>query len=210
MSTFGQMRTRIREELNRGTDYDAVINRCIASAVVFYRGRRFAFSTVRATTAVVDGIEYYSLPDDFVEVDHIRVEDGQDFDPMREVTFDWIDDHRRSPDYESRPEKFAIQNRELRVWPVPDQSYTLLMSYHRDWPELSASASDGVSIALTDEGEELIRLHAEADILETYIQGEDAFRKADRLRVREGQIYREMKRLANRQQSTGRIMPYGP
>lgn len=208
MSTFGTMRSRIRDELDRGTDYDSVINRSIASAVVFYRGRRFAFSTARATTMLLPDIEYYALPTDFIEVDHLRVDEDDERIPCDEVTYDWIEDHFRSTDYRSRPCKYAIQNRELRVWPVPDMSYSVTMSYHRDWPELSASASDDVAVAFTGEGEELIRTHAKVDILENYIQGEDAFAKAARLRGREQEMYREMKRLANRQQSSGRIMPW--
>jgi hypothetical protein len=207
MSTFATMRARIREELNRGSSYDSVINRAIDSAIVYYR--RFAFNSTRSTTNAVAGVEYYVLPTDFIEADHMRLEESSsDWDPMIEVTYDWIEDHRRNADYRSRPQKYAIQNQELRVWPVPDQSYTFRMTYHSALTEVSASASDAATNAWMTDAEELIRLHAEADILETYIGGPDQAAKAQVLRAREQMIYGELKRLANRQQSTGRITPW--
>src|SRR5688572_14464761 len=120
MSTFGALRTRIRDEIDRGSDYDSVINRAIASAVVFYRGRRFAFSTARATSTLLPDIEYYNLPLDFIEVDHLRLDHDDERVPFDEVTFGEIEDDYRTTGYRSRPSRFAVQNRELRVHPVPD------------------------------------------------------------------------------------------
>lgn len=209
IQTLARMVERCREEINRGTDYDARIKQAIHDAIEFYKGRRFTFNTRRCFTTTSPGIEYYGLPTDFIEMDHLRVEYASDWwDPMEEVGFRWIEEHRSNAAYRSTPEKCGIQNAELRIWPVPDQTYTLMMSFQYHLPEVSVSASDAASNAWTAEAEEMIRCHAKADIWLNYIRGEESVAEAGTARLQENLRYRELKRRANRQQSSGRITPW--
>ena len=209
IQTLGRMVERIREEINRGTDYDARIKQAIHDAIEFYKGRRFTFNTRRCITTTTPGIEYYGLPTDFIEMDHLRVEYASDWwDPMEEVGYRWIEEHRTNAQYRSTPEKCGIQNQELRIWLVPDQTYTLMMSFHYHLPEVSTSASDLATNSWTGEAEEMIRCHAKADVWVNYIRGEEATVEAGLAATQETRRYKELKRIANRQQSSGRIVPW--
>lgn len=206
MSTFGNMVSRIRSDLDRGSDFDSRIKQAIEDAIKFYRARRLGFNMKRATTSTVSSTEFYALPLDFLEVDTLRLlEDSSYYNRMEEVTFAWLDDVSVNQTHTSTPKKFAVQNRELRLYPIPDTAYTLQMSFLYDLAGVSASASDAATNAWMTEGEELIRLHATADLLENYIGGQESMLAAQVLQNRENRVYGELKRRANREQSTGRI-----
>jgi hypothetical protein len=70
---------------------------------------------------------------------------------------------------------------------------------------ISLSSSDSTSSNWLEEGYELIKTHAMVEVLENYIDGPDAYAKADRLRLREALVENELKRRANREQSSGRV-----
>lgn len=206
MSTLGTMVGRIRTDLNRGADHDDRIKLAIEDAIKFYRARRLGFNMKRATSSTTAGQEYYGLPADFLEVDSLRLlETSNYYERLTEVTFAWIDDHNNYQDFRTTPEKFAIQNRELRLYPIPDDGYTIQMSYMYDLTNVSASASDGATNAWLTEGEQLIRQHATADLLENYIGGQESLLQAQVHQQRASQALRELKRRAEREQTTGRI-----
>jgi hypothetical protein len=80
------------------------------------------------------------------------------------------------------------------------------ISYLFDLTDISISTSDSLTTnAWFDEGYDVIRLHAMVEVLEMYIDGDEALQKADRLRAREQEAERELKRRANREQSSGNI-----
>jgi hypothetical protein len=200
---------RIRSDLDRNTTADDRIKQAIEDAIEFYRARRLGFNQKRATTNTAAGQEFYSLPTDFLEADALRIEEQANYyEPLAEVTFDWIDEHNGRVDHYSVPAKFAVQNRELRLFPIPDGTYELQLSYLYDLGGVSASASDGASNAWTDEAEQLVRLHAQADVLELYIGGQESVVAAQLLRGKAAAVYNELKRRANREQSTGRLRPW--
>ncbi len=210
MSDFGTMVTRIRDEINRGTVYDSAIKREIESAIGHYEPRRFHFNIRRATTDTTAGQEYYAMPTDFVEVDMIRLlySSGNFTDPLIETTYAWIERNRTNQNYRSEPEKFAMQGNDLRLWPVPDAAYTLTMTYLVRFPEVSASASDAASNSWMTDAEELIRTRARIKVLKNVVRGPEAVAEANDLLPDLRTTYRELKRRANRQQSSGRIVPW--
>lgn len=210
MSTLASMVARIRTDLNRGSSFDARIKQAIEDAIKFYRARRFGFNMKRATTATTQGDEFYALPDDFLEVDSLRLQEASNYyERLEEVAFTWMDDHNPYQDFQSVPSKFAVQNRELRLYPIPDASYAMQMSYLYDLGGVSASASDSATNAWLTEGAELIRTHATIDLLENYIGGQESYQQAQALLPRELRVYGELKRRAEREQTSGRIQPWG-
>jgi len=211
MPTYGQLQTRLRDDLNRGASFNPRIRQAIVDAIAFYESRRFTFNTKRAEASLTADAEYVTLPTDFIEVDYLRLTDTNSYDPLREVTYYWIEQNRRSTSHRSRPENYAVQNKELRLFPVSDGAYTLTISYIYELSEISQSASDGATNAWTNDAEELIRLHAMSDLLRTRIRGPEAIMEADNLDRRGGKIdrvYRTLRRRANRQESTGRLEPW--
>lgn len=167
MSDFRTIRNRILDELDRD-DLSAQAELAIKSAVEFYSPRRFWFNEARATASTVADQEYYPLPDDFVAEDVLTISVNDTVYPLRRVSNEQIDDWTMSTSVNTgRPQEYALQGTELRLYPVPDDSYTLTMSYQKRLTELAA---EGDSNAWTTDAEELIRRRAEGDLCLSVLQ----------------------------------------
>jgi hypothetical protein len=208
MTGFATFVIDVREDLNRGTAYDARIKKAIEKAIVFYRARRYGFN--QKTKIFTASAEFTSLTANWLEMDAIYIDTASGIQTLVETNFHQLHEasNGRTSTFTSRPCKFAIQNRLLRFDFPPDQTYSVHMSYLYDLKEISICASDSSSNAWTNEGYELIKTHATVDLLENYIDGPDAQGKALILRQREVLIEKEMKRLANRQQGSGQVTPW--
>lgn len=204
MPTLGAAIAAIRGDLNRSTDFDSRIQEAIANAIKFYRARRYGFNTKSATVLITS--EFTSLSTDFIEMDYAKLEVSTRLKPLYERNYIWLNEQLLDASISSEPIWFAVQERQLRVYPPPDQSYSVQVHYLYDIGGISLSTSDSTtSNAWLDEGYELIRLHATVEVLEMYIDGPDAQAKADRLRLREIEAEKELKRRANREQSSGTV-----
>lgn len=209
MAGFLTVIGRISGDLNRGNDatYTARIGEAIREAIYFYRAVRLGWNTKRKTFLVSS--EYASFTANWIETDAISLERPSYRNRLTEKPWLWIEDRRTNPtSYRSEPQIFAVQNRQLRFYPSPDQSYSVIMSYHYDLVAGITSLSDSFSTTWLTEGEQLIRMHAAVDVLENYIEGDEAYAKAARLRLREEAELKMLKRRANREQSTGMITPF--
>ena len=208
MSGFATLVADIREDLNRGTDFDNRIKKAIQRAIEFYRARRYGFNQKRKTFLV--STEFTSLTANWLEVDTLHLETSSGIQTLDEQNYQILFDRSdgRTSAYTARPIYYAIQNRLLRLDAPPDRTYSAVMSYLYDLTEISISSSDSASNGWTKEGFDLIKTHASVDLLENYIDGDEAATKALRLRAREDQIERELKRRANREQGSGTITPW--
>jgi hypothetical protein len=208
MSDFGTMQDRIGRELKR-PDLEAEIKDSILSALEFFKRNRLRFNSKRATLKVVPGQEYYQLPSDFIASNTMVLRSGaQELDFVEMRSSHWLDREKEWAGYNSRPAVYAIQNNELRLYPVPDLSYTILMSFVYELPNVSASALDTASNAWMTDGEELIRTHAKVDMLENIIRGPEAFQEASLLRGREAQVFKQLDIEYKRSHSSGRLQPW--
>lgn len=206
---LGTMIARIRTDLNRGTDYDERIRHAIADAIVHYQGERFAFNTRRAVAELSAGQETVSLPTGWLEVDYLRLErDGEWREPLTEVSYYEIEDEHRSSKDIGAPRIYAIQHRELRLYPVPDRTYSLVMSFLVTLPEVSHSASDEATNAWMTEGEQLIRLHAMRDLLVIYDGAPESIARGAALTPLIDAQLEKLKRQAGREQTAGRLRPF--
>jgi hypothetical protein len=85
MPTFGQVVGRIREDLDRGSNFDTRIKQAVVDAIRFYRSNRLPFNTKRARAVTQPDQEYYPLPLDWIEADYLRLETDGNRDPIRPV-----------------------------------------------------------------------------------------------------------------------------
>lgn len=206
MATLGEVVARIREDINRGSDYDARIKRAVAEAIRFYRSRRLGFNIKRAYAVLTSGNEYVRLPSDWIEADFLQLNDDTRREPMDEVTYDWIEDRHGPTDERGEPYKYAIQHRTLRLYPIPDRTYTLMLSFQYELKDVSVSASDLATNAWLDEGEELVRKHAMSELYVLYIDGPESIGKGQLLRREcSDEILPVLEAQAAREQSSGRI-----
>lgn len=208
MSDFGTMVRRIRTDLNRGSSHDGRIKEAICDAIARYRSVRLGFNQKRSQTLLQPGTEFLAMPSDWIEVDHLRLEEGTDREPLREVSYDYIEDRQRGTPITGEPDSFAIHNRQLRLHPIPDRSYSLVMSFHCDLGGISVSAADAATNSWMTEGEELVRKHALADLLVTYIGGSKIDEgRAIQYDVAEN-VLPPLERRAAREQTSGQIRPF--
>jgi len=204
MTTLGGAIADIRGDLNRDTTFDARIQQALVNAIKFYRARRYGFNTKRKTFQLAG--EFTSLTANFIELDYAKLQIGTRYKPLPERNYNWLNEQMRFQSLSSEPQWVSVQDRNLRVYPPPDQSYSCEIHYLFDITGISLSTSDSTtSNAWLDEGYDVIRLHATIEVLELYIDGPDALAKADRLRIREAESEKELKRRANREQSSGTI-----
>lgn len=209
MATLGEVVTRIREDIDRGTSYDARIKRAVVEAIRFYRSKRLGWNIKRAYATVTSGNEYVSLPTDWIEADLLRLDKDGERDLLEEVTYDWIDEQQVDDDERGRPYKWAVQHRTLRLHPTPDQTYTLMFSFQYELKDVSISSSDGATNAWLDEGEELIRKHAMSELYVLYIDGPESIAKGQMLRREcSDEILPVLEAQAAREQSAGKIKPF--
>lgn len=209
MADLGTMVRRIREDVSRGTDIDARIKQAIVDAIVFYKNKRLGFNIKRARALLTSGNETVSLPTDWIEADFLRLEENGTRDTMEEVTYDWIEDQTESDNDRGKPYRYAIQHRELRLFPTPDKSYTLVLSFQYELQNVSISSTDSDTNAWLTEAEQLIRKHAMADLYVNYIDGPESIAKGLMLRREcSDEILPVLESQAAREQSSGKIKPW--
>jgi hypothetical protein len=209
VSDFGTMVRRIREDIDRGSAFDGRIKQAIVDAIRFYRTKRLGFNIKRARALLTSGREIVSLPLDWIEADFLRLEDDGTREPMEEVTYDWMEDDGRNDDIQGRPTKYAIQHRELRLYPIPDRSYTLVLSFQYDLQNVSLSSTSTDTNAWMTEAEELIRKRAMGELYVLYIDGPESIAKGNLLkREAEDDVLPMLEAQAAREQSSGQIRAY--
>lgn len=141
MSNFGQMQSRLADEIAR-TDLTTQIARCIKTAIAEAEIERFWFTEGRAfavTDATQGSPAYYDAPTDLIELDHLIISvNGSTFglDHVDWVYIDGIDTQATT----GIPKMFAYYNDDFRLYPTPDASYTMFVSYHKRLVDLSLSA----------------------------------------------------------------------
>ncbi len=197
MTTLATMRDRINDELLLKGEYTTHINRAIQSAIAIHEKTRFRFNHGRSTTLAPANFEYIEPPPDMIEEDELVIIDGTERRPLIKRSYLWIGDQSRNTDYRSRPLYYAVETDDLRLYPIPDQEYTLQISYLK---KLSTLSADTDSNEWMVSGEELIRLRAKRILLEDVLRGPESYAEADRLSAREAESLRvlrdEWKRLA--------------
>lgn len=208
MAGLATVISRILGDIDRGQEYSARVRVAIVDAVEFHKSTRLGFNQTRAEATLPADEQYIAVPDDWLDSDSLRIVDGDHIDPLREQTVDWINDHDRNPSYRSVPRWYALEGRALRFYPVPDQDYQLLLSYHCTIEGISASASDSTSTPWLNEGLTMIQYHAMADVLENYIGGEESAQQAARAMARAMAAKDELKRRANREQAGSGLRPW--
>ena len=208
MSTFGTLVAEIRSDLHRGSDFDDRIKVAICAAIRHYRTERFRFNTQRLSFTTSASAEFYDISSlKMIECDLVRLDMANYRDVLYERTFEQLDE-QSAPQRTGQPTDFAIQQSELRLYPIPDRTYSLVVVNHYDLTSVSLSASDAATNAWMTDGFDLLKLHAIADLHANYIRAENSTEEATRANAQEQQIFQNLKRRANREQSTGRARPY--
>lgn len=206
MATLGDMRTRIADELQiDATAYSVEIDRAIFSSVAFYNDYDFDFLEAAPLSISLTSTVAYSLPTflpDRSEIKKVQLVLGNsnfalEYRPMSVmVDYDW------APTRTGDPYWWTIWDDELRFDSYPTQTRTAIIWYTINSALTADAAATGVWM---NEAEELIRLHAEVDLLENRIKDyEDAGRK----RGREAEVLLNLQTKTVTRKSMRRLRPY--
>lgn len=166
MSTYADMRARIADELaNDGDITAAQINNAIQTTIASYEGDTWWFNTRTVTFSTLAGGELYSSTpsstfQDIVNIQALRCSNNgslQIVTPVDDLTINDVQDGSvtGTPIYYSR-----VTN-QIRLYPIPDATYVMQMTYTYKLPALSA---DTDSNFWTTDGEEMIRQGAKKRI----------------------------------------------
>jgi hypothetical protein len=145
LTTYNELKSSVADWLNR-TDLTAVVPDFISLAEAqIERTLRTRQMIVRATAAI--DTEYSAVPSDFLETKSIKLNTN----PVTALAFESIDamDLMKSTMYLSpgKPQYFSIVGGQIRVLPVPDNSYTAELTYYAKLTKLSSTVSSNWLLA---------------------------------------------------------------
>lgn len=189
MATRGDLLNRIISELHLETaSYTSQVVDAVNSAVAFYRPERFWFT--EGTTSIVLTTEgTISLPSelpDSVTLDHVRAYDNSG--SPYPLNFEVWSEFQAHESMTAEPSYWALHHQQLHVWPTNNQTRTIEVEWSG---RITMTASNSSSCVWTNEAEELIRLHAKADLCENFLLDLPA---ADRYRGRESTVLLQLVR----------------
>jgi hypothetical protein len=211
MSDYGTMQTRIANELNR-TDLSSEIQDSIQSAIKYYEGNRFWFNeSIRTTTTTADD-EFVDEPSDLVEIDSLTITISTIKVPLLKRTYQYLEDLEVSTTLTGIPREFALYNKQIRLYPIPDDSYTLTLSGAKRLTSLSATGDTNDWMTT---GEELIRSRAVADIRANVLRDQQSIQEQMNfsqypngfLCAREKGAFYRLKSESAQRETVGRLRP---
>jgi hypothetical protein len=173
--TYGQIQTRIADELHR-TDLTAQIKLAIVSAVEHYERERFWFTesiTTSVTTTI--GQNYIAMPSDMVNIDKIQITVGTSKYNLTRIGYDEWADKASTSTTSGQPTEYSVYQDRIYLFPTPGSAYTVTLSYVDRLTTLSGSSDAN---GWTNYAEELIRQRAKADILINQLRYPPAIQEA--------------------------------
>ena len=154
MTTFATLKARIADELSR-SDIDSQIENHVLDAIKRYRTKPWFFGQTEATLNTAANDRDYALPGDFLAVETLKVTFNNDDYLLHSRSLAWI--NNLSTDVTGQPNIYALYREQLRLYPVPDDTYTLTLSYLYFATTPSADTDE---TEWTGDAEELIRASA--------------------------------------------------
>ena len=181
--TYGDMQDRIAYEV-LGSPTTSDIQTAIMDAIAEYERESFWFNDMRTFGAVtgslsnlttIQGKEFYSYQDlqSLANMPHIRkimVLAFQNRYPLEQRTPQWIDDQSLSTFWQGLPTDWCWQASSLRIFPIPNGVYPLIIDGTIRFPTLVNAADYN---CWTNEAEPLIRTEAKRLLFANIIRDPD-------------------------------------
>lgn len=212
MSDLATMTQRIKEELPRNaSNDDERIYRAIIDSIRFYRHHRFPWNEESGTFAMVADQQAYGLgsgannvPADFLWPIALFVEVSNSWRELDQIPFSMLRYLTPTSTQSGYPSKYAWHDNQLWFVAIPFTTDDIRIDYVKDIDTPYATydgawefyEGDGTALAGTytnawfTDAEELIRLHAEAQLARVVFKDDEL---ADRLEQRESFILGNLK-----------------
>lgn len=172
MSTFGVMKARIAKEMKRGelTASATAVQSAVLDSIKFFEARRWAwnqFLDETHTTTADDPYVTLTATLQVVKFDSVKAIIGTRDYPLTPATWIAIDsvDSGQWSGYPEYYTEYDVDNagstqQRLRLYPIPNDAYTMKLSGLRKLPEVSASATANATNAWMVIAEEMVRCRA--------------------------------------------------
>ena len=185
MATYLQLREDISDELaDNGAITVDQIKKAVTRSIAHYTRKPWWFTETEITFPTVAGQEYYdtgSIPN-ILEIQSV-VLDG--LSPLREASPAEISLHQLTPT-RGQPTRYSVFGGKFRLFPIPDNVYTVDILCNAQLPELSVDLD---SNAWTTTAEELIRQAAKYRLAADIMQADDVATRAKSMEI---QAYDEL------------------
>jgi hypothetical protein len=214
MTTLAVMKERIADELAR-SDLTQPIAYAISDAIAAYQSKRFFFNELReALFDTYPSQEWYDLSDsphipNLMAIDSIRVAIDNNFWELCRKTPEEMENTQVSP-AEGQPTSYTYYDQQLRLYPVPNDSWEVTVSAHVKLNE-PASDTEKYNAWMTD-ASRLIRARAKLNLARNVnASGLDPGFSPQALIIfssEESDAFNELKARTAKQLGTGKIAPY--
>lgn len=138
MATFGSLKTELAQKLDEsylGSQIATAINRTID----YYKRDQFWFNTTSTNITLTTGSPTVTLPSDFLyELDNsgLVINYSQSRYPLQKITA--LDYDSMNSEATGLPRYYRNNGNSIELYPYPDQSYTLILRYVKDYDELTS------------------------------------------------------------------------
>lgn len=210
--TRGYMVDRIDDELKRSNTITTRVVQCINDAITIYQAHRFHFSEgYDGNFSTVLAQEYYSSSDNAAIktnflIDYLAIVIGTARFDLGRRQPEEIDLLTQSGTQRGQPQCFSYFQEKIRVYPVPDGVYSVIMGGHQ---LIAAPANDAeANNRWMVDAERLIRSRAKYELSLNY--NIDFPTLAETMHPETGaaaDAFSELKRMTAKRTATGRVRP---
>lgn len=199
MSTYGILKSSVRNAVNK-TNLDGEISASVQMAIQFYENTRFYFNEQRATLNTTAGGEFYAQPLDFLFSDSLVLSAQSSRYQLVRKPYSWFEEFQTSsPPFRGTPEYYSEYQTQFRLYPVPDASNTMYLSYVK---QLSALSADGDSNAWTTDAFDMILGRSGWRVMLLFMRDTE---KASMFQALEQSEYARLNTLSVQRQMSGKI-----
>lgn len=137
MATLGELKTRVQTECNRddlGDELSGALTLAIQRAIEFYADDKFWFNSVIETAVTTGGNAFVVVPSTVRKIERLSI-------PaigltLNEAILTEVDGNDQLAPA-GQPRAYAYYNDSVKLWPAPDQAYTLQIIGIADLPLLT-------------------------------------------------------------------------
>ena len=134
MATYAEVERWLIQDMAREGEegVTAAAAQAISNAIKYYEAQPWWFLETRTTITSSSSAEYYTVPSDFREMDSITVEVSNNTYSLQERHYSLLEDWAaKSNVFTGYPTDYALYNDEIRLYPVPNGAYDMVLSYRR-------------------------------------------------------------------------------
>lgn len=200
MSTYGDMQSRIADDLNR-SDLGSQISQQIKKAIVHYGRIPFWFNEARTTLTASSSASFLTVPSDYLDTVELYIKVSGYPIRMLPKTLDEVVGNR--PSSGSQPGAYCYFGDRLELDFEVNQQYEFPLWYVKELATLSASADTSL---WTTQGEDLIVFRAEKMLYSQVLKDQASAQRSHEL---EKEAKKSLLRFRDQKIGTGQAKPWG-